>query len=309
MKNSHARVCAIVVTYRPDLAVLEQLLDATLPQVDGVLLVDNGSPEVTVDWLRARAARDGVSLLALEANHGVAGGHNRGIGWARAGDFTHVLLLDQDSLPAADMVPRLVERMVALEAGGIRVGAIGPRCVDESTATEFPFIRFGWLVNTRIDCRAIRGGCVAVDMLITSGKLIALRTLEEVGGMDEGLFIDNVDIEWGFRAKARGYALYGDCEAVLRHRIGDLIAAPWWLPGQRIMRHAPLRLYYMMRNRIVLYFRRDTPLKWVSQDVLRLLAKFALFVVFVAPRIENARMMLLGLAHGVRGRQGRSEEE
>ena len=304
-----ARICAVVVTYEPDLVVLGRLLEATRPQVEGMLVVDNASPESALDWLRARAASGEISLLALESNHGVAGGHNRGIAWARERGFTHVLMLDQDSLPAADMVRRLLKRMNALVAAGAKVAAVGPRCIDDQTGTELPFLRFGLMRTTRIDCRTAGGGYAEVDMLITSGKLISLDTLEKVGAMDEGLFIDNVDIEWGFRAQARGFALIGDCDAVLHHRIGDLIAAPWWLPRRRIMRHSPLRLYYMMRNRVVLYFRRDTPMRWVSQDVFRLVFKFALFVVFVAPRLENARMMLLGVVHGLAGRQGRFKTE
>ena len=39
--------------------------------------------------------------------------------------------------------------------------------------------------------------------------------------MKESYFIDNIDLEWCFRAKSKGYELIGTDEAVLYHAIGE----------------------------------------------------------------------------------------
>jgi len=124
--------------------------------------------------------------------------------------------------------------------------------------------------------------------------------------MDAHLFIDNVDLEWCFRAQALGYSLYGVCGARMHHRLGD---ARQQLPLGlgRVVVHAPVRLYYMMRNRVALYRRPYTPRRWIAQDIPRLLLKFALFSLLLAPRRHNTRMMLRGLYDGLRNRLDRYE--
>jgi rhamnosyltransferase len=43
---------------------------------------------------------------------------------------------------------------------------------------------------------------------------------------------------------------------------------------------------------------------WIAQDLPRVLAKFLIFAVLVAPRRRNVRYMLRGLVDGLRGRSG-----
>ncbi|HEY7873031.1 MAG TPA: glycosyltransferase family 2 protein, partial [Rudaea sp.] len=64
----------------------------------------------------------------------------------------------------------------------------------------------------------------------------------------------------------------------------------------------PRRLFYMMRNRVLLYRRAYTPRRWIAQDVPRLVVKFLLFALLIAPRRKNARCMLAGLRAGIAGR-------
>jgi rhamnosyltransferase len=297
------QVCAIAVSFQPDLDALAELIDSTAPQVERLLVVDNGSNQEAQAWLRARRQHGQIGLLELGENLGVAAAHNRGIDWARQHGFRCVLLMDQDSVPAADMVARLLLGLHGLQQCGQRVAAVGPQYEDQRHARPAPFIQFGLLRNRHIAAAA--GQPVRVDFLISSGKLIPLDVLEEIGGMDEGLFIDNVDMEWCFRATARGYRLFGIGEARLRHRLGDHVRHIWFLRTRRIIEHSPLRLYYIMRNRLSLYALPHTPWRWVCKDLPRLVMKLALFGLLVRPRRQNTRMMLRGLWDGLHGRRGR----
>jgi len=60
----------------------------------------------------------------------------------------------------------------------------------------------------------------------------------------------------------------------------------------------------MMRNRIALYPLAHTPVIWVIQDILRVMAKFLIFSLLISPRINNTAMMFRGLWDGVRGVKG-----
>ncbi|TAM95590.1 MAG: glycosyltransferase family 2 protein [Rhodanobacteraceae bacterium] len=291
-------VCAVVVTHRPELSVLAEQLATLAPQVGHIVVVDNASTEPCLrDFC---AAHPEVILLALPANRGLAHALNSGIDRARTlAGVTSVLLMDQDSVPAPDMVRRLVAAQAKLSAHG-KVAAVGPRFRDTRELADAPFVRIRFPFNRKLHCD---GRCTEIrcDFLISSGCLVTLAVLDDVGGMDGTLFIDNVDLDWCFRATAAGYALYGVCAAGLSHRLGD---ARRRIPGfpRGIVVHPPRRLYYMMRNRVLLYRRAHTPLRWVAQDVPRLIVKLLLFALLVPPRRKNLHCMLAGLRAGLAGR-------
>lgn len=293
-----AQVCAVLVTHRPELAVLVEQLAALVPQVGHVVLVDNASPDPRLrDFC---AGHPEVQLLALPENRGLAHALNAGIEHARVlAGVSCVLLMDQDSVPSPRMVQELGAALVKRTLSG-KVAAVGPRFRDARESSDAPFVRIRFPFNRKLLCD---GRCAEIrcDFLISSGSLIPLAILDDVGGMDDALFIDNVDLDWCFRAAAAGYALYGVCGAELRHRLGDSRRRIPGLP-RGIVVHAPRRLFYMMRNRVLLYRRAYTPRHWIAQDVPRLVVKFLLFALLIAPRRKNVRCMLAGLRAGIAGR-------
>ncbi|HEX5354484.1 MAG TPA: glycosyltransferase family 2 protein [Rhodanobacteraceae bacterium] len=292
-----AGVCAVVVTWQPDLAILGGLLSALVPQVANVVLVDNGTRD---PGLRDLCTEHSVAtVLELPENHGLAHALNVGMAHARGLPGTsHILLMDQDSVPEPGMVGALKAALDRKAAGG-RVAAVGPCFRDSREASDAPFVRIRFPFNRKIRCN---GACETIrcDLLISSGCLIPLAVIDEVGGMDAALFIDNVDLDWCFRATAAGYELHGVCAARLRHNLGE---TRQHVPGvpRAIVVHPPRRLFYMMRNRLLLYRRAYTPTRWIAQDLPRLAVKFLLFALLVPPRRANLRCMLAGMRSGLAG--------
>jgi len=299
--HSATTVCAVIVSHQPEPAALLSLLDAVTPQVGAVVLVDNASDGVWQRPLGETMSARGGALLSQLVNVGLAAAQNIGIDWARAHGYRQVLLLDQDSEPEDGMVAALLAVLQALSATN-RVGAVGPRFHDTREGRHAPFVRIGFPLNRKLWCECAEQ-TIACDFLISSGALIPLSVLDRVGPMDAGLFIDNVDLEWSFRARALGYALYGVCAATMHHRLGDA-RHPLPFGSGQIVVHGPARLYYMMRNRLRLYRMPHTPGVWIAQDLPRVLTKLLLFGVLVGPRLRNLRFMLRGLRDGLRGREG-----
>lgn len=298
-------VCAVIVSYHPEPVVLRELLAAVTPQVGAVVLVDNASDGSWQAVLGTSLRAHGGALLTQKENLGLAAAQNIGIDWARSTGYQHVLLLDQDSEPAPGMVAALLGALHLLSSEH-RVGAVGPRFHDRREGRHAPFVRIGFPLNRKLRCEHA-GRTIACDFLISSGVLISMKVLDQIGPMDGGLFIDNVDLEWSFRARAAGYALFGVCAATMHHRLGDsrhVLPFGW---GQIVV-HGPVRLYYMMRNRLLLYRMPHTPRVWVAQDLPRVLVKLCLFGVLVGPRRRNLRCMLSGLRDGLRGRRGARPE-
>jgi rhamnosyltransferase len=293
-------VCAVVITYRPDLTVLEQVVRSVLPQVGQLLLFDNATADPALDLYLKEVESPSFIVMRSPTNVGLGAAMNRAAGYAGQQGFRYLLLLDQDSLPDSDMVVTLKTALQELQRTE-RVAAVGPQFRDRRSGYVAPFVRVGFPFSQKLTGGP--GERVACDFLISSGTLIPLETWATVGGMDESLFIDNVDLEWCFRALHHGMALYGVCDARMSHSIGDSLR-PSRFKRSGIMVHQPLRLYYIMRNRVLLYRRKETPIAWIAQDIPRLILKFFGTAACIAPRSAYLSAMLRGLYDGVRGAAG-----
>ena len=296
-------VVAVIVSYQPQLEGLVALVDALVRQVDSVVVVDNGSKWHFGGWLEKYGAHR-VHGIFLGSNTGVAAAQNVGIDWARRQGACYVVLFDQDSLPAPDMVRCLIEAVHAKQAAGGKVAAAGPRYLDERQDNPPPFIRVQGLTLLRQACDT-SNSVVEVDYLISSGCLIPMSTLDAVGVMREDLFIDYVDIEWGLRARHKGFQSLGVCSARMQHSLGD---SPIKFFGKNIPLHSPVRHYYHFRNAVLLYAEPWVPLNWKMVDGWRLCLKYVFYSLFAVPRKAHWRMMTRGVWHALVGKAGKFDE-
>ncbi|WP_176037556.1 glycosyltransferase family 2 protein [Brucella tritici] len=291
-------VTGIIVTFNPDIEQLNKLIEATAPQVQRLLIVDNGSH---IELTSILVERENTELIALGENFGIAKAQNIGIKYAKTIGTDYVLLLDQDSIPALDMVATLVAAANTKHSQGIKLACVGPRYDDPRQEIPVPFIQIK-------DYRMIRQTCetneclVEVDYLIASGCLIPLETIKNVGVMREELFIDYVDIEWGLRAQESGYQSFGVCAASMQHQLGD---EPVYFRGRHIPVHNPLRHYYHFRNAVWLYRQDWLRRNWKVVDGLRLVRKFVFYSLMTPPRLQHFKMMSLGIWHGLTGQMGK----
>jgi rhamnosyltransferase len=299
-----ARVASITVAYNPDPQRLAEQLRALEGQVADILIVDNGSGE-PVEGLAGIAGSD-ATVIPMPGNAGLARGYNVGLAVARQRGAEFVLLLDDDSVPTPGMVEALVAACRSQGGPGKPyVAAVGPRVQDARDLHDYPFIQLGWTHNTHVRCGTTRDEVIPCDFLISSGSLVPMSALATVGEFDEGLFIDSVDLEWCCRARAKGLALYGVCAAALDHRLGDRRHTVF--NSFDLVVHSPERVYYMTRNRFLLYRRAYMPLKWKLKDVLRWVAKFSATLLLITPRFEYARMTLRAICDAFLGRSGKLE--
>jgi rhamnosyltransferase len=293
-------VVAVVVTYNPEHEVLQRLLDVLAPQVESIVIVDNGS-SVGLS-IAGKRGRSGVAeVLCLGENRGIATAQNVGIQWARDRGAEFVLLMDQDSEPASDMVAQLLAAISSLRAAGQDVACVGPFYTDHRHGNLSPFVRLERMRFRRIPCTSSTA-LIPVDFVISSGCLIPMSVLDAVGGMQDDLFIDYVDIEWGLRARRDGYQSFGVCAANMQHSLGD---EPIYFFGHMLPSHSPLRGYYRFRNGIFLIKQPWLGMMWKFTDARRLLLLYVFFSLFSKSRLNHFKMMTLGLWHGLRGKAGK----
>lgn len=300
-----AAVAAVVVCHFPHLEALRAQIRGLAAQVGRVIVIDNTPAERRADM--SSFASEPCVLHANGLNLGLARAQNIGIRHASEGGHRFVLLMDQDSSPAPEMVARLLDGYASLRAAGRSVGAVGPRWIDRHTNTSAAFVKLGWLGVRQLNCDDA-ATAIECDTLVASGCLIPLEVIDRVGAMDADLFIDQVDIEWGLRAQRHGYRLYGVCDAVLQHGIGERSVRVWFLRWRNVSVHSPLRDYYIARNIVAVFFRRPAPLRWRLFNLRLLLGLLFVMGTQVPPRRERLRMTLRGIADGLRGRLGAFEQ-
>lgn len=289
------RTVAVVAAYRPD-AALPDRVRATAEQVEGVVVVDDGSTDAATDGVLAEAERAGATVVRRGRNAGIAAALNVGVAEARRLGATHVLTLDQDSRPGAGYVAAALDTLRRAEAAGLAVGFVAAASYGPHPAP------------TR---RGPAGFVRAFDPM-QSGLVIPVATLDRVGGFDEGLVIDGVDSEFTARVGAAGLlALVGEgCR--LEHALGrreptTLFGRPVRIAGRELSYnyHAPTRVYYIARNGTALtrrYAASDPA--WVARRLVEETKAHGMRVVLGRDRVRTLRAMAAGFADGLRGRTG-----
>jgi rhamnosyltransferase len=285
--ESGRQVCAILVSYHPD-AELPRRAARVLEQAGALVIVDNGSGEDACELLHGIAADSRVSLVLNPANSGIASALNSGVERARASGFAWVLLLDQDSDPHEGMLRSLIAVRAAYPEPG-RVAVIGA----------------GFREATR-PARAPGAAWEDVESVITSGSLIPLSIHAALGPFRDEFFIDYVDTEYCFRARAQGYRVIRTTELLMSHTIGaptrhDVLGLQNWTTN-----HSPDRRYYIARNDTVMLREYGGYVfgAWALKSLARRLRTCKRIVLYEQSKARKIAAVWSGWWDGVRGRLG-----
>lgn len=309
--SDRIRVLAVVVAYVPDTKVLQALLDSLLAQTAGVFVVDNTpANDRRVEILCAGFPRDTLRLIRLEKNLGVARGLNVGIDAALAAEATHILLSDQDSLPAPNMVSGLQQVLNELVEAKLKIGAIGPTYTDLHTKKTFPFkaIIPGKFFPGEI-FSSEKNPIVDALSLITSGTLVPANVFKEVGLMREDFFIDRVDTEWCLRARSHGFMVFGTIRASMYQRMGEHPLRVWYGTWRQVSSYIPIRVYYQIRNSIYMWRLNYVPLRWKIRNTWYAFGVAYSHIFFGRQKRAGLHMSWHGFVDGLLGRMGQYHDQ
>jgi|DewCreStandDraft_1066081.scaffolds.fasta_scaffold00697_17 GT2 family glycosyltransferase len=249
----------VIVTWNGR-ALLEQTLPAVLAQTYRpfeVLVVDNGSTDGTVPWLRRHFPT--VRLLRLPVNRGFAGGANHGLAAARG---SLVATLNNDCWPEPTWLAALVETLLATPGAAMCASkmlfAHQPDRLN-STGLDLDVLGLAW---DRDGGRRDGEEATAPPFGPCAGAALYRReAVRQVGGFDSRFFcyLEDVDLAWRLRRagwtcayapQARVYHLHaatlGDDSPWKRYLLGR---NKLWLLAQNyprgpLLRRLPLILLY-----------------------------------------------------------------
>jgi rhamnosyltransferase len=145
-----------------------------------------------------------------------------------------------------------------------------------------------------------------VESVITSGSLISLAVHASLGPFREDFFIDYVDSEYCFRARARGYRVLKTTKPLMAHRIGaptrhSALGKPKWTTN-----HPPDRRYYIARNDTVMLREYGGYAfgSWAWKSLVRRLRTCKLILYYEHSKARKIAAVSAGWWDGVRGRMG-----
>lgn len=281
------RSAAIVVTYHPDVESVAQLVDSLCEEFTEIIVVDN-SDDAAIRASLSKSLDARSRLVSMDGNAGIGAAQNCGINEASHAGCEYFVTFDQDSVPEAGFLGKLVRAYV--EASKTHdIAAMGPRALDAETGKAY--------------APAPSSTPFVVETTMSSGLLLTRRSLNMVGPMDEALFIDLVDWDWCFRARANGLVVMMAPSVILEHRLGERhtrIVGVGNIGIPQSWRH-----YYALRNYLLLCRRRYVPTSWKLKYFAINLFKLLAYPVFMESGGERLHYMLEGIRDGLAGRSGR----
>jgi rhamnosyltransferase len=286
------RIAAVVVTYKPDLSRLREVLEAVALQVQEVLVVDNGSDNRhEIEELVAEVPNG--RLEKLPGNLGIGAALNVGVEVHLAAGRDWILTLDQDTVVYAGSVEGLLDELSLLgEELSQSTGVVGmSRGKPPPRGRRRQWIDRSLLVAEYRTFRELRS-------VITSGNLVRAAVFGSVQ-YDEGFFIDQVDVRFCADVRRAGWRVLEFREQTMDHQLGHTVELK---AGSRIY-EGGIRLYYISRNGLSVAMRRDLPVRVFVRDVIGF---SRVYVRVNGPRsiVDCCAMVLAGLRDGVLHRFG-----
>ncbi|MEM7034124.1 MAG: glycosyltransferase family 2 protein [Chloroflexota bacterium] len=259
-KNPH--IFIIVLNWnRPDdtIACIDSLQQLHYQHVQ-IVVADNGSTDDSVQ--RIRAYSDQVAIVENEENLGFAGGNNQGIKYALQQGADYIMLLNNDTVVAPDMVDHLLQAFHS----DSNLGLVGPSIyyMDQPedlwfTGMNFPFniyfigrhlLVYAKEAEKKIDVGFISGCCM----------LIKTSVIEKVGMLNEDYFMYYEDLDFCLQVQYGGFTLAYISAAKMWHKVSASSGG----------KSSPMKQYYQVKSSIFFFRQHVKGIRLVISIALRL---------------------------------------
>lgn len=221
---------AAVITYHPDKEVIDNIL-TYYDAVEKVIIVDNSENDSSA-FYSLLTPYSKIVLITNHANLGLGKALNIAAEKAIEKGYKWLLTMDQDS----KFDPIQLDNYIS--------------CFKEMNNETLGVIGISFFGSNTKPLNDLPCSQEQADTVITSGSIVNLTAWKKINGFNELLFIDGVDDEFCFRLHLENLLVIKLNNISLDHRLGNDVFVKNWHIGPIVKRniHAPVRLYYMVRN-------------------------------------------------------------
>lgn len=272
-------IAAGIVLYQPDIARLRENLSAICGQVSRVYLIDNASDNLDQVQILLKEYTNCI-LIKKEFNTGIAAALNTLMEAAGSEGYQWILTLDDDSVCDENLVSRL-----SMYTKQKKIGIVCAEACDDKIGSPS-----GNLVA--------KGEVQEVEHCITAGSLTNFSAWHQVGGFDEKMFIDFVDVEYCTRLKRAGFQIL-QVNGVFVHQQYGNISGSFSIFGKKfyLYNYSPVRVYYSVRNQIY-YMRKHREYISLRRWRLFLLGYIGKRLFFEQNRWRSMKAVVRGVKDG-----------
>lgn len=224
------KILSVVILYYPSQELLKRNLDCIVDDVDTLLLWNNTPQKMSCPYVH-----DKVIYVNNGVNVGLPKAYNYAWRYAQDNGYTHVLTMDQDS------VFRDFHSFVEAVRTRREIAVFAPNIPAPGS------------IQLTIPCQEVLH-------VINSGALIPIEVLSATDGYSEEFFMDMVDDEFCYHARALGYKIYQFRDYILKQQYGHISSIK--LLNHTIARmtnYSAMRIYGICRNKLILWRRYDVP--------------------------------------------------
>lgn len=296
------RIAVVVLTWNQrdvTLECLESLTRQRYPHAE-LIVVDNCSLDGTP--AAVRAAYPAVTVIEMGDNLGFVGGNNAGLEHALRGDADYIMLLNNDTVVAEDMLEILVDVMEADPT----IGISGPKMYyfDQPDIIWSAGNRVNWRTGESLRLQAEEldqagSQLREVDYITGCGICLRREVIEQIGLLDSRFFIYYEETDWCNRALRSGWRTVYVPDAKLWHKVSAAMGTT-----------SPATDYYMTRNALLFLAknlhgpRRVWALSWTVARTLKISAAYSV-KNRSAQRLRSRTIRLLALRDAALGRWGK----
>lgn len=211
----HGRKVTVIIPNYNGLAFMEpcfEALDLQISENFQVLVVDNGSTDGSVEWLKEHE----IPTIFLETNTGFSGAVNTGI---RAAVTPYVILLNNDTEPDCHYVGemlRAIERSPKIFSVSSKMIQLHHRELMDDAGDMYSVLGWAFQRGVGRPSAGYRHPC-RVFSACAGAAIYRREIFEEIGYFDELHFAYLEDIDVGYRARIAGYDNVYCPEAVVYH--------------------------------------------------------------------------------------------
>ena len=282
--SDHKKVTVVIPNYN-GLRFMEpcfRALDCQVCREFELLVVDNGSTDGSVEWLKQHQ----VPSIFLESNTGFSGAVNVGI---RAASTPYVILLNNDTEPDSRYVGemlRAIERSPRIFSVSSKMVQLHHKELMDDAGDMYSLM--GWAYQRGVGRSSKGYGRPCRIFSACAGAAIYRREIfEEIGYFDEMHFAYLEDIDVGYRARLAGYDnIY--CPSALVYHVGS---------GTSGSKYNSFKVKLAARNNIYLNY-KNMPVPQLAVNFLPILLGIGIKYLFFRKRGFGADY-IAGLKEGI----------
>lgn len=270
-------ISIIMVTYNSGSRTYESLSRLIKSKfVKKIYVVDNSDKNYDLQSVIPNSYK--IVIERNGKNIGIGGAQNKGIELAIRDEQKWVMTLDHDTIVEDKLLDKYLKYISENDTSDIAI--LGTDYIDINTGKN----KFG---NTNP---------ITVKETISSGSLLNLIVIEQIGLMKENYIIDQVDNEYCLRAQKKGYRVVILPGADMEHKLGNITLKPLFGRTICLYNQSPIRTYYRTRNMI--WLAREYNNKKIWNEKMIDIAKDCFRLLLEENKIQKYKNLMRGIYHG-----------